>query len=122
MGTNPPIGEKFSKIKGYWRRRSPPENYANSSFKSQFENCVIKLVIKPVAKRDEHDRRAANSNSRFSSRSWSGLWSPDAIERALAHDTSSSVRGTYHRGQHWAERVKMAQWWSDYLDELKATS
>ena len=21
MGTNPPIGEKFSKIKGYWRRR-----------------------------------------------------------------------------------------------------
>ena len=52
----------------------------------------------------------------------SGLWNPDAIERALAHDTSSSVRGTYHRGQHWAERVKMAQWWSDYLDELKCTS
>ncbi len=50
----------------------------------------------------------------------SGLWNPDAIERALAHDTSSSVRGTYHRGQHWAERVKMAQWWSDYLDGLKA--
>lgn len=50
----------------------------------------------------------------------SGLWSPDAIERALAHETSNSVRGTYHRGQHWAERVNMAQWWSDYLDELKA--
>ena len=49
----------------------------------------------------------------------SGLWSADAIERALAHDTSSSVRGTYHRGQHWAERVRMAQWWSDYLDELE---
>lgn len=49
----------------------------------------------------------------------SGLWNPDAIERALAHDTSSSVRGTYHRGQHWAERVKMAQWWSDFLDQLK---
>lgn len=49
----------------------------------------------------------------------SGLWNPDAIERALAHDTSSSVRGTYHRGQHWAERVKMAQWWSDYLNTLK---
>ena len=49
----------------------------------------------------------------------SRLWSPDAIERALAHDSSSTVRGTYHRGQHWEERVKMAQWWSDYLDELK---
>ncbi|MFM2279971.1 MAG: hypothetical protein RLZZ444_2202 [Pseudomonadota bacterium] len=51
----------------------------------------------------------------------SRLWSADAIERALAHDTSNSVRGTYHRGQHWDERVKMAQWWSDHLDQLKAT-
>lgn len=49
----------------------------------------------------------------------SGKWNPDAIERALAHDTSNSVRGTYHRGQHWDERVRMAQWWSDHLDELK---
>lgn len=50
----------------------------------------------------------------------SGLWSSDAIERALAHDTSSSVRGNYHRGEHWDERKRMAQWWSDYLDELRA--
>ena len=49
----------------------------------------------------------------------SRLWSADAIERALAHNSSSSVRGTYHRGQHWDERVTMAQWWSDYLDDLK---
>lgn len=49
----------------------------------------------------------------------SGLWSADAIELALAHDNSSSVRGTYHRGQHWDERVRMAQWWSDHLDELR---
>lgn len=52
----------------------------------------------------------------------SGRWSLDAIERALAHDNSSSVRGTYHRGTHWAERVEMARWWSDYLDGLKAGS
>lgn len=50
----------------------------------------------------------------------SGKWSPDAIERALAHGDSDAVRGIYHRGRHWDERVKMAQWWSDYLDELKA--
>jgi integrase len=50
----------------------------------------------------------------------SGMWSPDAIERALAHKDGNTVRGTYHRGQHWLERVKMAQWWSDYLDMLKA--
>ncbi|MEY4878602.1 MAG: Prophage integrase, partial [Pseudomonadota bacterium] len=46
----------------------------------------------------------------------SGKWSADAIERALAHGHSDAVRGAYHRGAHWAERVRMAQWWSDYLD------
>jgi hypothetical protein len=51
----------------------------------------------------------------------SGRWSVDAIERSLAHK-DASVRGIYHRGAHWAERVAMAQWWSDYLDELRAKS
>jgi integrase len=49
----------------------------------------------------------------------SGKWSTDAIERALAHGDSDAVRGAYHRGAHWAERLRMAQWWSDYLDELR---
>lgn len=50
----------------------------------------------------------------------SGKWHPDAIERALAHQDSDSVRAAYHRGAHWKERVEMAQWWSDYLDQLRA--
>ncbi|WP_057882465.1 tyrosine-type recombinase/integrase [Tsuneonella troitsensis] len=49
----------------------------------------------------------------------SGLWSHDAIERALAHQDHNAIRGIYHRGQHWDERVRMAQWWSDYLDQLR---
>lgn len=49
----------------------------------------------------------------------SGLWNPDAIERALAHGESNATRGAYHRGSYWDERVRMAQWWSDYLDERR---
>lgn len=49
----------------------------------------------------------------------SGRWHPDAIERALAHSDPDNVRAAYHRGSHWAERVAMAQWWSDYLDHLR---
>lgn len=49
----------------------------------------------------------------------SGLWHPDAIERALAHGDSDKVRAAYHRGAHWQERVEMAQWWSDHLDSLR---
>lgn len=49
----------------------------------------------------------------------SGKWSADAIELALAHRVGSVTRSAYHRGQHWAERVHMAQWWSDHLDMLR---
>ena len=50
----------------------------------------------------------------------SGKWHPDAVERALAHRDSDHVRAAYHRGAHWDERVRMAQWWSDKLDTLRA--
>lgn len=49
----------------------------------------------------------------------SGEWHPDAIEKALAHGDTDKVRAAYHRGAHWDERVEMAQWWSDYLDQLR---
>jgi integrase len=50
----------------------------------------------------------------------SGKWNPDAIERALAHRETNQVRAAYHRSAYWSERVIMAQWWSDHLDELRA--
>ncbi|MEM8697021.1 MAG: site-specific integrase [Pseudomonadota bacterium] len=49
----------------------------------------------------------------------SGKFNPDAIERALAHKDTNASRAAYHRGLHWAERVEMAQWWSDRLDTLR---
>lgn len=51
----------------------------------------------------------------------SGKWTPDAIERSLAHADANSIRGVYNRGRYWDERVAMHQWWSDYLDELRDT-
>ncbi|RWH67016.1 MAG: DUF4102 domain-containing protein [Mesorhizobium sp.] len=48
-----------------------------------------------------------------------GKWHPDAIERQLAHIETNDVRRAYARAEHWEERVRMMQWWADYLDELK---
>jgi integrase len=47
------------------------------------------------------------------------LFHADAIERQLAHGERDSVRAAYHRAQYLPERVKMMQWWADYLDALK---
>lgn len=49
----------------------------------------------------------------------SGKFSPDAIERALAHQDPDAVRRAYNRGAYWQERVDMAQWWADHLDTLR---
>ncbi len=49
----------------------------------------------------------------------SGQWSVNAIEAALAHIEPNAVRRAYARGDYWDERVKMMQWWADYLDTLR---
>jgi integrase len=51
----------------------------------------------------------------------SGLWNPDAIERALAHVEKNEVRRAYARGEHWEERVRLADWWAGYLDNVAAS-
>lgn len=50
----------------------------------------------------------------------SNLWHPDAIERALAHVESNQVRRAYDRGEHWQERVRLADWWAGFLGKLKS--
>jgi len=50
----------------------------------------------------------------------SGLWNPDAIERALAHVEKNEVRRAYARGEHWEERVRLADWWGGFLGEMRA--
>lgn len=52
----------------------------------------------------------------------SGKWHPDAIERQLAHIDGNAVRRVYARGDFWEERVRMMQWWADFLDELRNCS
>jgi hypothetical protein len=44
---------------------------------------------------------------------------PDAIERALAHTVEGAIRRIYNQSAYWGERLEMAQWWSDYLDQLR---
>ncbi len=45
---------------------------------------------------------------------------PDFIEHQLAHAVRDPNGRAYNRTAHLAERKKMMQQWSDYLDTLKA--
>jgi integrase len=48
----------------------------------------------------------------------SSEFSPDVIELSLAH-VPTGVRAIYNRAQYWPERVTLAQWYADHLDELR---
>jgi len=99
-------GDRYVFPSAYGRNRPMSENTVNASFRRMgFGKDEVTA----------HGLRATASTLLNES----GLWNPDAIERALAHGESNATRGAYHRGLHWEERVRMAEWWSDYLDELK---
>ncbi len=43
----------------------------------------------------------------------------DVIERQLAHVEQNAVRGAYNHAEYMPERIKLMQWWADYLDGLE---
>ncbi len=47
----------------------------------------------------------------------SGLWSPDAIERQLAHVPGNDVRAAYNAAEYLPERRRMMAWYSKRLME-----
>ena len=49
----------------------------------------------------------------------SGLWNGDVIERQLAHISGNGVRAAYNYAEYLPDRIKMMQWWADYLDEQR---
>lgn len=43
-------------------------------------------------------------------------FSPDIIERQLAHAERNKVRAAYNRAEYLPQRKEMMQWWADHLD------
>jgi integrase len=50
----------------------------------------------------------------------SGKFSPDVIERQLAHCERDAVRGAYNRAEYLDERKKMMKWWADYVASIES--
>lgn len=50
----------------------------------------------------------------------SGLFRWEAIDAQLAHKKKNKTEATYNHAKYLAERRKIMQWWSDYLDDRKA--
>jgi integrase len=46
----------------------------------------------------------------------------DVIERHLAHVETNKIRGAYNHAEYYTQRFELAQWYCDYLDELKSSN
>ena len=62
---------------------------------------------------------AHGMRSLFSTAANEAGWNTDVIERQLAHTERNQVRAAYNRSTYVQERVKLMQWWADYLDHRK---
>ncbi|POZ13523.1 integrase [Lelliottia aquatilis] len=47
-------------------------------------------------------------------------FNPDVIEAALAHTDRNPIRRTYNRSTYIEQRVKLMQWWGDFLEGSKS--
>jgi integrase len=86
--------------------------------------CMSEVTVLAALRRmgyGKEDMTAHGFRSMASTRmNESHLWHRDAIECQLAHAERDEIRAAYNYAEHLPERVKMLQWWADYLDSLKA--
>lgn len=82
------------------------------------ENTLTAALRRMGVDRQEHSAHGFRASASTLLNA-SNQFSPDAIERSLAHQDKDAVRRAYARGDAMTERKQMAQWWADYLDRLR---
>lgn len=94
----------------------PSSTDADKPISENTMNAALRRLGYTPDKATAHGFRASASTILNESK----LWSSDSIERQLAHVEENDVRRAYARGEYWDERVKMMQWWGDFVTELIA--
>lgn len=117
-----PLSRQASAILSEMRSLSGSGRYAFPSIRTR-ERPISDNTINAALRRMGYSKEQMTAHGFRTSASSllneSGKWNPDAIERALAHMVAGSVRRIYNQSAYWGERVEMAQWWSNYLEELR---
>ena len=107
--------QELQKITGHRRLLFPGLKGAEKPISENTLNGALRRLGYAQDEMTAHGFRASASTLLNES----GKWTPDAIERQLAHVENNDVRRAYARGEHWDERVKMMIWWANHLDRLK---
>lgn len=96
-----------------WISKSP-----NTIDKPMSENAMLNLLKR--IKMDKHTTVHGLRSTASTLLNEQG-YRPDVIEAQLAHVEKNQVRKAYNHAEYWEERIKMVQFWSDYIDKLSNT-
>ena len=110
------ILEQLKKINGHRNLIFPSQQNAN---KSMSENTILYALYRM----GYHSRATAHGFRQTASTILNETgFSPDAIERQLAHGERNKIRAAYNKAEYLPERKKMMQWWGDYLEQIECGS
>ena len=110
--------EQLQKLTGYGDYLFPSMRSSKRPMSENTLNAALRRMGYSGDEMTSHGFRASFSTLANES----GLWNPDAIERALAHVEKNEVRRAYARGEHWDERVMLADWWANFLTDSMETN
>ena len=88
--------------------------------KEHMSNATILRVIERVGYKGRmtgHGFRTLASTALNESQEFNS----DAIEQQLSHEESNEVRAAYNRAKHKPERIKIMQWWADYIENNRSS-
>lgn len=81
-------------------------------------NMTVLKAVRRTARHDNVDAHGFRAVFRTYAEE-SGRWSFEVMEAAISHGKKSQTVGSYARATHYAQRVKLAQWYADQLDQVK---
>lgn len=91
------------------------------STKRQLSENTLNVALKRIGFKDimtSHGFRHTASTFMHENIHKHGVQS-DVIEMQLAHVEKSNVKGVYNKALYMEERIRLMQWWSDFLDDLR---
>jgi integrase len=95
-----------------------PSGYASRQMSENTLNQALRRLDYSKEQIVSHSFRGIASTILHENISIHGFHS-DMIERQLAHAERNKSKAAYNHAEYIADRAKMMQWWSDYLDNLK---
>jgi integrase len=118
-----PLSNQSLAVLKQLRARSRPEaRYVFSAphrmDRPMSENAVLTLIA-----RMGYRGRMTGHGWRSVASTWANEngYSPDAIERQLAHVPDNKIRAVYNRAEYLPDRKKLLQDWADWLDSCGLT-